>query len=160
MILLSFHFFYIEHVSPANMVVYRVKCTVIWCLPCCVERKSVPIGYKVAFWESEDWNADKLPYQLCPALTLSSRPAPFLEIPCPVYCLLGCRAMCHCDADRTKIACLILTMGLSSSVRALSPWPQLAWRDQVGDASPGSCRFGAECTCHCRLLLYWKRLAA
>lgn len=78
-ILLSLQCSYIEHVSPANMVVYRVKCTVIWCLHCCEGRKSVPIGYKVAFWESEDWNADRLPYQLCPALTLSLRPAPFLE---------------------------------------------------------------------------------
>lgn len=78
-ILLSLQCLYIEHVSPANMVVYRVKRTVIWCLHCCEGRKSVPIGYKVAFWESEDWNADRLPYQLCPALTLSSRPAPFLE---------------------------------------------------------------------------------
>lgn len=43
-----YKFFCTEHVTLANMGVYKMKCTVICCLHCCVLRNSMPIGYKVS----------------------------------------------------------------------------------------------------------------
>lgn len=40
--------FYIERVSPANMVVHKIKWAALWRLHCCVLRNSVPVGHKVA----------------------------------------------------------------------------------------------------------------
>lgn len=168
-ILLSLQFFYIEHVSPANMVVYRVKCTVIWCLHCCVGENLCQLVIKLHSGSQRTGMLTGCPISCAPPCSVLEASSFLRDSPGPVHCFLGCRGTCHCDTNRTKTACLILTWGWVQALVAPSTRPQLERRDPVGGAGPGAAGTGRSAalpalhSAHATAGLYscsWKRLVA
>lgn len=113
--------FYIERVSPANMVVHKIKWAALWRLHCCVLRNSVPVGHKVADLGLRGLECGLAtpiswapPWQVgmaSPFLELSTpHPIPPHPRAVPLFLPQGGQGLCCCDAGRPQGPCLTRTV--------------------------------------------------